>query len=175
MELFVSRFAVDRRVISGSARTTSYVDMTTGIGTYALWQGRFEPSGGEEARQGAPLRGPVRLKRIRRPALAMITRSIKVARSAIERIDDGKRLGEYWDCVLPLKISKNGPSLGYWASDLTSKVVNRFRERDDVLILQVRDAVLEPGIAEGARQRETKHGCSDVRLSKEMTAHQWLR
>ncbi|WP_147330548.1 MULTISPECIES: hypothetical protein [unclassified Duganella] len=57
-------------------------------------------------------------------------------------------VGDYWDCVLPIKIAMKGPSSGYIVSDLHSKVVSRFRKNDEVNVLKVIDVVLEPSIAE---------------------------
>lgn len=56
-------------------------------------------------------------------------------------------VGDYWDCVLPLKITLKGPSIGYETPDDKSKAVQAFRTKDRVAILEVRDVVTEPGLA----------------------------
>jgi hypothetical protein len=55
--------------------------------------------------------------------------------------------GDYWDCVLPLKITITGPSTGYETPEDNSKAVQKFRTRDRVVMLEIRDVVTEPGLA----------------------------
>ncbi|MBY0241015.1 MAG: hypothetical protein K2X55_17040 [Burkholderiaceae bacterium] len=59
--------------------------------------------------------------------------------------------GDYWNCLLPVKIAIRGPSIGYMSTDLTSRVVEQFTEGANVSVLQVLDVVLDPGIAEVTR------------------------
>lgn len=77
--------------------------------------------------------------------------------------------GDYWNCVLPVKIAMRGPSIGYMATDLTSKVVSKFREGANVRVLQVRDVVIEPGIAEVTRD-DFEHNALGLSVGTEVYA-----